>query len=314
MINKISDTNVEFYTICGPAKGPHLLIISGIHGDEFEPMITAVNLIRSFENKLINGKVTILPVANKSAYDLGKRCGADQLDLARTMPGKKNGTITEKVAQSISKLIQQADYLIDLHTGGALFDILPLTGYMLHPDKKILKLQQEMAKSFNLPVIWGTDALAQGRTLSEARDYNIPAIYAECRGGLKSNKASIRLYEKGCENVMENLGLIPPQKKAKKTEFKWLEDYRSGQGNLQIKLPSPDNGIFIPFTSIGKSVKKGTLLGYIVNPITLKKTKIINTENGVLFMLRISSRVNAGDSLGGILPILGKTKKVIHAK
>ena len=103
--------------------------------------------------------------------------------IAETLPGRENGSITEKIAKSVSELIHQADYLIDLHTGGALFDLMPLTGYLLHPDKDVLAKQKAMAKAFNLPLIWGTDATAQGRTLSIARDNNIPAIYAECRRG-----------------------------------------------------------------------------------------------------------------------------------
>jgi predicted deacylase len=79
-------------------------------------------------------------------------------------------------------------------------------------------------------------------------------------------------------------------------------------------LPSPENGIFIPSVSIGKEVKKGRLLGHVVNPVLNTKTKIISNEDGLLFMLRISSRVNAGDSLGGILPLPHQFKKVIYAK
>lgn len=102
--------------------------------------------------------------------------------------------------------------------------------------------------------------------------------------------------------------------KQNKCLFTWLEDYRMGEGHLQSKLPSPENGFFIPSVSIGKELKKGNLLGHVVNPILNTKTKIIAEEDGILFMLRISSRVNAGDSLGGILPLPYQFKKVIYAK
>ena len=314
MIIRKSNIDFHYYTVCAAEPGPHLLITSGIHGDEFEPMIAAVNLINIAEKILRKGSVTILPVANRSAYTYGKRCGEDQLDLARTFPGKLNGTQTEKLAKSLSQLIKKSDYLIDLHNGGALFDIMPLAGYMLHADAKILKQQQQMALSFNLPVIWGTDAKPQGRTLSVARDHNIPAIYVECRGGLRINKSNFKLYENGCLNVMHALGMTNSEQKKKKIENCWLEDYRPGQGHLQVKLPALDDGIFIPEMKIGKKVNIGSLLGYIVNPLTRKRTNVISSEEGLLFMLRISSRVNVGDSLGGILPVSNGNKKIIHAK
>ena len=40
-----------------------------------------------------------------------------------------------------------------------------------------------MARAFNLPLIWGTDASLEGRSLSVARDAAVPAIYAEYLGG-----------------------------------------------------------------------------------------------------------------------------------
>jgi predicted deacylase len=304
----------DLYTITNEVTGPHLLIIAGIHGDEGEPILTASSLAKKLKEKTIKGKVTIIPVANISAFERGSRCGSDQKDLARTFPGRDKGTVTQKAASEISKLIKEADYLIDLHTGGALLDILPLTGYLLHPKKEILVKQQEMAKAFNLPLIWGTDAKVEGRTLSVARDYNVPAIYAECRGGLTINKKTIRLYEQGCLNVLENLGMICSEFKQNQNLFTWLEDYRCGEGHLQSKLPSPQNGIFIPAVPIGKEVKKGSLLGHVVNPVLNTKTKIISYEDGLLFMLRISSRVNTGDSLAGILPLPYQFKKVIYAK
>ena len=302
------------HTISSGSPGPYVLIIAGIHGDEGEPVIAALNLIKKLQDKVVKGKVSLVPVANLSAFEMGRRCGSDQKDLARTFPGNKSGSITQKVAIELSKIIERADYLIDLHTGGTLFDIWPLTGYMLHPQKKILIKQQQMAKAFGLPLIWGTDAKANGRTLSVARDLNIPAIYAECRGGLFITKKTIGLYEQGCLNVLENLGMIHPKSKQKAIMFTWLEDYRSGEGHLQSKIPSPETGLFIPSVSIGKEVKKGSLLGHVVNPATNKKTKIICNEKGLLFMLRISSRVNTGDSLGGILPLPYQFKKVIYAK
>lgn len=93
----------------------------------------------------------------------------------------------------------------------------------------------------------------------------------------------------------------------------WLEDYTPGQGHLQSKLPAPDNGIFVPSLHLGARVKKGAQLGCIVNPVLNKKTKIIIEEEGILFMLRISSRVNMGESLGGILPVTRKGKKTVYA-
>jgi predicted deacylase len=62
--------------------------------------------------------------------------------LARTCPGRVDGSITERIAWSLSELIAQPDYYIDLHTGGTDMAILPMSGYMLHRDPEIFEVQR----------------------------------------------------------------------------------------------------------------------------------------------------------------------------
>src|SRR5687768_6482594 len=116
----------ETYKIDSGKPGPHVLITAGVHGDEYEPIVAAGKLVEEITTLLQNGSLTIVPVVNVSAYTHGSRCGEDGLDLARTCPGKPNGTITEQVAFQVSELIRNADYYIDLHTGGKIFEIFPL--------------------------------------------------------------------------------------------------------------------------------------------------------------------------------------------
>jgi predicted deacylase len=301
------------YEITGKYPGPHVLFMGGIHGDEFEPMLTCMSLAQELPEKLIKGRVTIIPVSNPGAYKLGERCSSDKKDLARTFPGKPSGTYTERLAHDLTQIIKSADYLIDLHTGGTLFDILPFCGYMLHQNKAVLTEQRKMALAFGMPLIWGTEAQAQGRTLSAARDLNIPAIYAECRGGLEVSRTTITLYERSCLNVLNYLGMIKIREKMKKDPA-WVEDHTPGEGHLQSKMPSPAAGIFVPVVSLGQRIKKGDVIGCIADPITNKKIEVKATNNGVLFMLRISARVAVGDSLGGILPVSPSGKKIVYAK
>ena len=107
-------------TIAGAGAKPHLLVTAGVHGDEFEPMAAVRELIRALDpmRPRLRGRVTLAPVVNEAAFLRGQRTAEDGLDLARTCPGRADGTITERVAASLSQLIRAADYYIDLHTGG----------------------------------------------------------------------------------------------------------------------------------------------------------------------------------------------------
>src|SRR5216110_2019341 len=112
--------------IKGMRPGPRLLITAGVHGDEYEPMAAVRELIRQLQSRELRGSVTLVPVVNEPAFARTARTAEDGLDLARTCPGRADGSITERIAHVLSELIRSADYYIDLHTGGTRLRVQPL--------------------------------------------------------------------------------------------------------------------------------------------------------------------------------------------
>lgn len=303
---------IQSYTIDGKAPGPRVILTAGVHGDEFEPMIAACELEEDLSGNLLKGSVTIIPIVNGSAFAIGSRYGEDGLDLARICPGSPEGSISEKFASQISNLIRQSDYLIDMHTGGLAHNIFPLAGFGLHPVDEILDKQRAMALAFNLPVIWGTDYRPNGRTLSVARDANIPAIYLEYGGGSGIRKEVVKAYKEGFLNLLRSLKMIegPAQTIPSEKRF-WVEDARPDSGYFQGKMPSPTEGIFIAEVRPGEFIKKGNLFGVITDPYTGKYTSIYADIDGLVLSVRVSVGVHKGDALGAILPILKHGKVVV---
>src|ERR1043166_8081406 len=112
--------------IAGQGSGPHLLITGGVHGDEFEPPLAIRRLMQHPDLAAGRGRVTLVPVANEAAFARDQRVAEDGLDLARTCPGRADGSVTERTAWALAELIRTADYYIDLHTGGTTLSIWPL--------------------------------------------------------------------------------------------------------------------------------------------------------------------------------------------
>lgn len=305
---------METYLIEGKSKGLQVLISAGVHGDEYEPVMAAWRLINLLPKRIVSGKVIVCPIVNANAFLKGSREGDDGLDLARICPGNPEGSDSEIAAAQISSLIHQADYYIDLHTGGSAFDIIPLAGYMLHTAEAVLASQRMMATAFNLPVIWGTDCRPNGRTLSVARDYNVPAIYAEYGGGKGISEKVIRAYVKGCMNILIKLGMLSrPSKTGSKWKY-WVEDYMPDSGFLQGKLPSPAKGTFIPKVKLGEMVQKGQKWGLVIDLLNGNSVEAEADKDGMVMMIRTAALVNTGDSLGGVLPINRPGKLIIHEK
>lgn len=303
--------------VLGTDSGPEVLILGGVHGDEYEPILAIRQLAQRLTPLELTGRVRMIPLANPPAFALGQRTGPDGLDLARTFPGNLQGTLTERLAAHITPRIQQADYLIDLHTGGRAFTIFPLTGYMLCADEKVLETQRRMARAFGLPVIWGTSPSLEGRSLSVAREAGRPAIYAEWGGGGGCQPRGVAAYVQGCLNVLCELGLLTEsQRDSQETnstgvdsEAKGVdpaslivvEDAREASGHLQVNYPAPRAGFYEPAFPVGTFVEQGACLGHLWETLQDPGEKILARQTGLLILNRACPAVHQGDCLATII-------------
>jgi len=294
--------NLPSRVIAGQQAGPHLLITGGVHGDEFEPMVAIRRLMARPELTNLRGRLTLVPVVNQAAFARANRVAEDGLDLARTCPGRADGSITEQAAFALSELIRAADYYIDLHTGGTALSVWPLAGYMLHTNASVLDKQRMMARAFNLPVIWGTDPSLDGRSLSVARDANVPAIYAEYLGGGRCSPEGVEAYLQGCLNVMGALGMLDLPAAPSRVQFV-VEDPRPNSGHMQRCYPAPADGCFESAVELGQPIDAGQPLGSIADPRGENRHEVLATQTGRILVLRTLSSVRKGDSLAVVLEL-----------
>src|SRR5205823_1682592 len=101
------------------------------HGDETEGVIAA-NRFAGAELGLKKGVLEIVPIVHEAAFHADRRTSPiDGADLARTFPGKTDGTPTEILADALHRqVLAGADLLIDLHTAGQSLDIPFIAGYI----------------------------------------------------------------------------------------------------------------------------------------------------------------------------------------
>ena len=300
--------NLTHKTIAGErdgGTGPHLLITAGVHGDEFEPMAAVRRLIKTLDARQLTGRVTLVPVVNEPAFRRAARTAEDGLDLARTCPGRSDGSITERIAHALSQLIRSADYYVDLHTGGASFELVPLTGYMLHANSEVLEVQRRMAIAFNLPLVWGTTPTLEGRSISVARDANVPAIYVENGGGGPCDPAKTNELIAGCGNVMAELGMLYQPRRAFSRVRHVVHDDRPDSGHMQLNHPSPAAGYFEPCVKVGDMIEAGQPLGEVVDVLGDSPISVAATNSGIVAVLRSVRSVNKGDALATVVELRG---------
>ena len=312
MVHRITKGNIDMekqaWQINSDKKGPHVLLLAGVHGDEYEPMVALAELAGVLRQTIHRGRVTIDPLVNTSAYERSSRFGDDGLDLARICPGSETGSSSERAAHAVSARIRAADVVIDLHTGGIAMEIFPLVGYMLHSDPVVLEQQRQLAVASGMPLIWGTDVRPDGRTLSVARDAGVPAIYMEYGGGSGFRQHVADQYKETVKRILGQLGMYVPAVQSEGWHY-WLEDHRRDSGYLQAKMPAPQAGIFVAEVAIGDWVTAGQRFGRIVDPYNGQSTTVYAADTGLVFLLRSAVKVQQGEALGGVMAVK-RTEKI----
>ena len=286
--------------ITGKKDGPHFLITGGVHGDEFESMVAIRRLMHVVKPEDLRGKLTLVPVVNEAAFWNGDRTAEDGLDLARVCPGRPDGSVTERTAHALSALIRSADYYIDLHSGGIRMHVAPMIGYGLVKDPQVLDTQRRMARAFNVPIIWGTDASLEGRSLSIARHANVPALYSEWLGGGSCDLEGAQLEVEGCLNVMGEVGMIDRVQPPSLVKHV-VEDPRPQSGYMQANYPAPMDGFFEPAVELEQSIKAGDPLGVVSDHLGEQTETVLSTQTGFVLTLRAFSRVHKDDCLAVVV-------------
>ncbi|WP_054721657.1 succinylglutamate desuccinylase/aspartoacylase domain-containing protein [Marinifilum fragile] len=105
--------------INGASPGPVLTLFAGVHGTEYVPIIT-LQLLNEIKPGEISGTLILVNIANIPSFSHRNvyLCQVDNKNLNRVFPGKKDGSISERIAFTLTnEIIKKSNYFIDLHGG-----------------------------------------------------------------------------------------------------------------------------------------------------------------------------------------------------
>lgn len=282
--------------------GPTLLLNGATHGDEYEGPTLLRQWAEKWRPEQLRGTVVMVPVLNEGAFYAGQRCHpTDGGNLARAFPGSPRGSVTARLAHLFdTQLLAQATHYVDLHSGGGAYELLPWVGYLTRDDR-VGRTQRAMAACFDQFWAWAGPFLP-GRTLSAAHRRNIPAIYAECRGAGGIEPRDLAALEQGLENLLRSLGCVPgPRRTLRRQKTRTSSD--AEEAHLQVHHPAPQDGIFVPATTLGQRVRKGRMLGHVHSLGGARKLPIRAERTGRIVLLRYQRSVRKGDALFTLAPI-----------
>lgn len=278
--------------------GPRVILLAGVHGDEWDGQLALMNLVRTLQPSQIRGHVIIMSAANFPAVMGNSRTSPiDDVNMNRCFPGDANGTITQQIAHFIEEeLMPGSDLLMDLHSGGSSLMYIPssLSRELADPQQQARSIA--LHRAFGAPVAYISN-MPQGedRTVSAgAGRKNVLYIGTELGGGGTLSRHTIEVAEGGVRRSLGWIGLLPEAKDdiAPPTRLVTV-------GGLDYYVYAPDGGIFEPKVDLGDEVRKGQTAALVHFPDTPSRepTPIAFERDGFVLCKRVPSRCERGDCL-----------------
>jgi predicted deacylase len=251
---------VPVYVACSTQSGPTVVAIGGTHGDEYEGPVGLKNLIHALDPaQLASGRLIVIPVLNVPAFRAARRDSPlDGHNMNRVFPGDAGGTITQRIARFVTdEVLARADVVIDLHAGGAGFEIIRCMSFHQVPDPARYAEFRETALLFGTPfVMIYTAGMGTGLLTEEAEAMGKITIGSELGFGASTDLDGVRWAHHGTLNVMRRYGLLdespldlaPPG----------LERQRVVSAtDIDRYVTAPVSGISEPLVPIGAFVRQG---------------------------------------------------------
>lgn len=295
------EAGCDVLALRGSVDGPVLLAIAGVHGDEYEGPTALPQVWAALGPGAIRGTLLLIPVINEPAYFARARCGADGLNLARELPGRRDGSATEQIAAALHALLARVDAFCDLHAAGTYYTLHPWVGYARVDDADLLDRQRAMAAAFGLDFVWSAP-LKPGRTLTSAREHGVPAIYVEMTGGGGCRPEDVAACMYGLRAVAACCGLLEEPFRTQPPTW-CRESLEPQEDHLQIHHPAPCRGVFQPTVSVWDAVQRGQMLGQVASPGGLDPVEILAERTGRVAVLRSAPPVDEGDFLAVVVPL-----------
>ena len=286
----------------GVNDGPVLALIAGIHGYEYPP-ITALHSVRAqLDPAVLSGTIIMVHIANMPSF-MGRTVyygPVDGKNLNRTFPGDPKGSLSQRIAHLLTtEVIDQADYLVDLHAGDGNEALRPYVYMPVTGDADFDAKIERLAVAFGLDhIVMDTGPQhASGPSLftdQTAIERGIPAITTETGQSGSNDPYWVGLAEWGIWNVLRHLNMVAEDEVAN-TGITWLSDY--------TVIKSPQSGFFRPVTREGYAVAEGAVLGVLLDFFGEELTTIRAPFSGVVNYVISTPPVSEGEPVAMISKI-----------
>jgi N-alpha-acetyl-L-2,4-diaminobutyrate deacetylase len=285
-------------TVVRNGDGPTALLTGGNHGDEYEGPVALQDLAYTLKPEDITGRVIIAPHMNQPALKAATRTSPiDRINLNRTFPGRPDGSVTEKIADFFyTRLIPEADIVLDYHSGGKTLDFLPFACAHVLEDKQQQNACFEAVKAFNAPyTLTLLEIDSTGMYDSAVEEQGKVFVTTELGGGGSATARSVAIARKGARNVLKHAGIMKGELEIDPTVMLDMPD-------RDCFVFCEDDGLFEPMADLGDPMEKGEPVARIWSTERTGRAPIVCLANrsGIIVSRHFPGLIKAGDCLAVI--------------
>lgn len=257
-------TTIPVTIVHGRADGPVLALIAGTHGYEYPPILAAQRLRASIDPATVRGTVVIVHAANVPSL-FGRTIYYSPVDgknLNRVFPGKADGTLSERIAEVITReIIDRATHVIDMHCGDGNESLRPYLYWVATGPVEVARASYDLALAAGFshividrerPTDPGNSVYLSNTAILRGK----PALTIESGALGQSDEPSIARIVESMTGVMRHLGMRPdgPPPAANPVWIDRNEVVRAGA-----------TGLVQPLVERGTTVAQGAVLARIVD-------------------------------------------------
>lgn len=273
----------------GAHDGPTLLVASGVHGDDLNTVPMVWRIASDVDVDELHGQLIAVPVINPLAFEAGSHLTPTD-NMSPVFPGDEAGTISQRIGHHVyTKLLSQADYVIDMHGGSKNATLATLAHIDGGSEPEIYARTEAMAIAFGPQLIVVQDAKPdqppRGMAQVSSRR-GAPGIYVGM-GRMGFNEEDTARGAEGVFNVMRHLGMLPGEPAAPATP--------PAMTRTELYQTTPYGGGFFPAVAAGEEVETGALLGTVFNMFGQPCGEIRAEAAGIVDAIRSYPVVAAGD-------------------
>ncbi len=306
-----SATRIPVTVIRGRAAGPTLALIAGTHGAEVAPIVALQRVRESVNPSELRGTLILVHIANLPSFVHRTiyRNPWDQRNLNRMYPGDPKGTVTQRIADVITReIIDKSDYVVDMHAGDGNESLYPFTYWnKLGLDARVDSVARDMALAWGNEHIYidtsrPKDLKASVYTQNTAHLRGKPSITTETGWLGVPEESMVARNVEGALNLMRYLRMIGGNATFPRN-VRWVDRAEVLTANV--------GGTWHASVDRGATVKEGQVLGELRDYFGAPMVQVSAPFAGVVLYTIGSPAISEGEPVAFIGRLRGGPQPVV---